>query len=114
MSKTAFARIGLSVGKQQSQKFLSAVKGAFSLSAAPLHEGGKHTSGTDSVLRSMQARTALVLHEAAGPRTEAVMVTSIPRGCSLDDIAHPQHGPVGHADFRLQLSERRLAMLVVC
>jgi hypothetical protein len=65
---TAFACVGLSVGKQQPQKFLSAVKGACSVSAAPLHEAGKHTSGTDSGLRCMQARTGLVLHEAAGPR----------------------------------------------
>src|SRR5262245_23578423 len=61
-----------------------------------------------------QSRTALVLHETPWPRTEAGLVAPILLSCSLDDVAHAQHGPVGHSDFPLQLSERRLAILAVC
>ena len=100
--------------KQQPQKLLSAVKGcAFSGRTTPSHETRKHACRADSVLRRMlsfrqslsldtfRQPRAPVSHEASRPRSKAGLVTLVPRSRALDDVTHPQHRPVGHADFRL-------------
>ena len=53
------------------------------------------------------------LHEATRPSTELSLVALVFPCRTFNQVPHSQDRPVGHADFRLQLSERRFAILAV-